>query len=120
MQHLDRFRVVALAARAASEQFLAQVARYRPEIAAVFEWTPALAPSLGTVVVGDDGLVAASTHPSVDIVVVASSGHVAIVPTIRALELGKTIALANKETLVCAGELIAASRRRERHRHTAH
>ena len=49
----------------------------------------------------------ASTHPSVDIVVVASSGHVAIVPTIRALELGKTVALANKETLVCAGEIIA-------------
>ncbi len=39
--------------------------------------------------------------------VVASSGHVAIVPTIRALELGKTVALANKETLVCAGEIIA-------------
>jgi 1-deoxy-D-xylulose-5-phosphate reductoisomerase len=107
-QHLDRFRVVALSARAASEQFLAQVARYRPEITAVFEWTPALPPSVGKVVVGDDGLIAASTHPAVDIVVVASSGHVAIVPTIRALELGKTIALANKETLVCAGELIAA------------
>jgi 1-deoxy-D-xylulose-5-phosphate reductoisomerase len=39
--------------------------------------------------------------------VVASSGHVGIVPTIRALELGKTVALANKETLVCAGEIIA-------------
>jgi 1-deoxy-D-xylulose-5-phosphate reductoisomerase len=41
-------------------------------------------------------------------VVVASSGHAAIVPTIRALEQGKTIALANKETLVCAGEIIAS------------
>jgi 1-deoxy-D-xylulose-5-phosphate reductoisomerase len=58
-------------------------------------------------VLGGDGLIAASTHPSVDIVVTASSGHVAIVPTIRALELGKTVALANKETLVCAGEIIA-------------
>jgi 1-deoxy-D-xylulose-5-phosphate reductoisomerase len=107
-QNLDRFRVVALAARSTSDRFLAQVARYRPEIAAVFEWTPALGPDLGTVVVGDDGLIAASTHPSVDIVVVASSGHAAIVPTIRALEQGKAIALANKETLVCAGEIIAA------------
>ncbi|MCD6057301.1 MAG: 1-deoxy-D-xylulose-5-phosphate reductoisomerase [Thermomicrobiales bacterium] len=106
-EHLDHFRVVALAARAASKHFLAQVARYRPEIAAVFEWTPALASSLETAIVGDDGLVAASTHPSVDIVVVASSGHVAIVPTLRALEVGKTVALANKETLVCAGEIIA-------------
>jgi len=106
-EHMDRFRVVALAARVASERFLGQVARYRPEIAAVFERTPALGPDIGPIVVGGDGLIAASTHPSVDIVVVASSGHVAIVPTIRALELGKTIALANKETLVCAGEIIA-------------
>jgi 1-deoxy-D-xylulose-5-phosphate reductoisomerase len=107
-EHVDRFRVVALAARVASEQFLAQVTRYRPEISAVFESTPALGPGLGTVLVGSDGLIAASTHASVDIVVVASSGHAAIVPTIRALEQGKTIALANKETLVCAGEIIAA------------
>ena len=106
-EHLDRFRVVALAARVASERFLSQVARYRPEIAAVFEWTPALGNGKQVIALGADGLVAASTHPSVDIVVVASSGHVAIVPTIRAVEMGKTIALANKETLVCAGELIA-------------
>jgi 1-deoxy-D-xylulose-5-phosphate reductoisomerase len=105
-EHLDRFRVVALAARVASERFRGQVARYGPEIAAVFEWTPVLRDDMGPVMLGGDGLIAASTHPSVDIVVVASSGHVAIVPTIHALELGKTIALANKETLVCAGEII--------------
>jgi 1-deoxy-D-xylulose-5-phosphate reductoisomerase len=106
-EHLGRFRVVALAARVASERFLDQVARYMPEIAAVFEWTPALGKGKGPVMVGGDGLIAASTHPSVDIVVVASSGHVGIVPTIRALKEGKTVALANKETLVCAGEIIA-------------
>jgi 1-deoxy-D-xylulose-5-phosphate reductoisomerase len=105
-EHLDRFRVVALAARVASERFRGQVVRYGPEIAAVFEWTPVLRDDMGPVMLGGDGLIAASTHPSVDIVVVASSGHVAIVPTIHALELGKTIALANKETLVCAGEII--------------
>jgi 1-deoxy-D-xylulose-5-phosphate reductoisomerase len=106
-EHADRFRVVALAARAASERFLGQVERYDPEIAAVFEWSPALAECTEFIALGGDALVAASTHPAVDIVVVASSGHVAIVPTIRALELGKTVALANKETLVCAGEIIA-------------
>jgi 1-deoxy-D-xylulose-5-phosphate reductoisomerase len=106
-EHLDRFRVVALAARVASERFLDQVVRYGPEIAAVFESTPVFRERIGSVVYGGDGLVAASTHPSVDIVVVASSGHAAIIPTIRALELGKTVALANKETLVCAGEIIA-------------
>jgi 1-deoxy-D-xylulose-5-phosphate reductoisomerase len=107
-EHADRFRVVALAARVASERFLGQVARYRPEITAVFESTPALKNDVGAVMLGGDGLIAASTHPSADIVVVASSGHAAIVPTIRALEFGKTIALANKETLVCAGEIIAS------------
>jgi 1-deoxy-D-xylulose-5-phosphate reductoisomerase len=106
-EHPDRFRVVALAARTASERFLDQVARYGPEVAAVFEWTPALARNTGPVALGDEGLIAASTHPSVEIAVVASSGHAAIVPTIRALELGKTVALANKETLVCAGEIMA-------------
>jgi 1-deoxy-D-xylulose-5-phosphate reductoisomerase len=103
----DRFRVVALAARTASERFLNQVARYRPEVIAVFECTPAFGQRTEAIAVGDQGLIAAATHPSVDIVVVASSGHVAIVPTIRALELGKIIALANKETLVCAGEILA-------------
>jgi 1-deoxy-D-xylulose-5-phosphate reductoisomerase len=105
--HSDRFRVVALVARTASERFLRQVARYRPEVAAVFEGTSGLRKSTGSIALGDDGLIAASTHPSVEIVIVASSGHVAIAPTIQALELGKTVALANKETLVCAGEIIA-------------
>ena len=107
-EHSDRFRVVALAARLASEQLLGQVARYRPEVTAVFEWAPAVGNEPGPVVWGSDGLIAAATHPTADIVVVASSGHAAIVPTIRALEQGKTIALANKETLVCAGEIIAS------------
>lgn len=106
-EHADRFRVVALAARTASDRFLDQVERYRPEITAVYDWTPALDGRAGPISLGNEGLAAATTHPSVDIVVVASSGHVAIVPTIRALEWGKTIALANKETLVCAGEIIA-------------
>jgi 1-deoxy-D-xylulose-5-phosphate reductoisomerase len=105
-EHADRFRVVAIVARTASERFLSQVTRYAPEVAAVFDWTPALGRSTGSIALGNEGLIAASTHPSVDIVVVASSGHVAIVPTIRALELGKTVALANKETLVCAGEIL--------------
>jgi 1-deoxy-D-xylulose-5-phosphate reductoisomerase len=106
-EHLARFRVVALAARTASERFLDQVARYCPEVAAVFEWDPAFEETDAINALGIDGLIEVATHPSVDIVVVASSGNVAIVPTIRALELGKTVALANKETLVCAGEIIA-------------
>jgi 1-deoxy-D-xylulose-5-phosphate reductoisomerase len=102
----DRFRVVALAARAASQRFLEQVAHFTPEVAAVSECATAGGPTAMSIATGIAGLIEASTHPLVDIVVVASSGHAGIVPTIRALELGKTIALANKETLVCAGEII--------------
>jgi 1-deoxy-D-xylulose-5-phosphate reductoisomerase len=50
--------------------------------------------------------VAAATHPDVDIVVAATSGHEAIRATWAAIEAGKVIALANKETIVCAGDLI--------------
>jgi 1-deoxy-D-xylulose-5-phosphate reductoisomerase len=98
----DRLRVICLAARSPSARFREQVARYRPEIAAVGD--PAFATR--DLLSGVDGLVAAATHPDVQIVVVATSGHTAIIPTIRAIEHGKTIALANKETLVCAGEII--------------
>jgi 1-deoxy-D-xylulose-5-phosphate reductoisomerase len=101
----DHFRVVSLAARSPSRRFFDQIARYRPEIAAVGEPDGA-GLDLASLATGEDGLVAAATHPAVDIVVVATSGHAAIVPTIRAVECGKIIALANKETLVCAGEVI--------------
>ena len=102
----DRFRVVSLAARTVSQPFLEQVARFTPEVAAVSECPIAGGPTTLSIATGMSGLIEACTHPLVDIVVVASSGHAAIVPTIRALELGKIIALANKETLVCAGEII--------------
>lgn len=102
----DRFRVVALAARGRSPLFQQQVSRYRPEVAAVADQEGPDPIGAGALVTSTEGLVAAATHPEVDIVVVATSGHDAISPTIRAIELGKTIALANKETLVCAGEII--------------
>jgi 1-deoxy-D-xylulose-5-phosphate reductoisomerase len=104
--HPDRFRVVALAARAPSEQFVNQVRRYRPEIAAVSEGAPGNSTDGMSFTVGPSALSAAATQPSVEIVVVATAGHAAIEPTVRAIEHGKIIALANKETLVCAGEII--------------
>ena len=104
--HPGRFRIVSLAARRPSRRFADQIARYAPAVVAIGE------PDAGGIEArqlrtGEEGLVAAATDPAVDIVVVATSGHASIVPTIRAIEHGKTIALANKEALVCAGELIA-------------
>ncbi len=107
-RHPDRFRVVALAARDGSPLLREQVAQVRPDCIALSQ--PSLAardlPSLDRIVTGPDALVVAATLPEVDIVVTATSGHAAILPTHAAVLAGKTIALANKETLVCAGDLI--------------
>ena len=55
---------------------------------------------------GMDGLISVATHPKADIVVNALVGNVGFLPTVAAIEAGKNVALANKEVLVCAGELI--------------
>jgi len=104
--HPEHFRVISLAAKSGSEAFLRQVARYKPVIASVADLDAARLVKTESVHVGFEGLIAASIHSEVDIVVVATSGHDAIKPTMAAIEHGKIIALANKETLVCAGELI--------------
>jgi len=107
--HPQRFRVVALAAGTNVAVLAEQAARYRPDLVAVEESDHRAAPATldhPRVESGPAGLLAAATHPAADIVVVATSGHAAIQPTYQAVAAGKTIALANKETLVCAGELI--------------
>ncbi|MFT4038470.1 MAG: 1-deoxy-D-xylulose-5-phosphate reductoisomerase, partial [Thermomicrobiales bacterium] len=106
--HPELFAVVALAARQDSPLFREQVATHRPEIVSLKHSPNADFPvTRGTEVLsGDWGLTAAAVHPDADIVVVATSGHDAIVPTIHAIKAGKIIALANKETLVCAGDII--------------
>lgn len=58
------------------------------------------------IVSGSEGLIEAATISSADIVLTAVVGMMGIVPTIRAIEAGKDIALANKETLVTAGHII--------------
>ena len=61
---------------------------------------------------GIDTLTTAATHPEVEMVVAATSGLVGVSPTLAAIRAGKTIALANKETLVMAGHLVMAEARR--------
>jgi 1-deoxy-D-xylulose-5-phosphate reductoisomerase len=62
-------------------------------------------------VVGEPGLIEIATHREADCVVSATVGAVGFVPTLRALEAGKRVALANKETLVMAGELMTQAAR---------
>lgn len=58
------------------------------------------------VVAGMDGLIEAATLPEADVIVTAVVGMVGLLPTLAAIDVGKDIALANKETLVCAGQIV--------------
>jgi 1-deoxy-D-xylulose-5-phosphate reductoisomerase len=117
--HPDRLRVVGLAAGENDDLLAGQIARYRPCIAAMA--TAAAIDrlkqaSLGGVTIagsGRDGLIAVASHPDAEIVLCASSGTEALEAVLAAIELGKTIALANKEVLVMAGGIVteAAARR---------
>ncbi|MDI1243351.1 MAG: 1-deoxy-D-xylulose-5-phosphate reductoisomerase [bacterium] len=118
IEHLGGFRVVAMAAGSNVEKLAEQVAKFGPELVSVDteENAEKLARELsaaGTkrpkILFGSDGLIAVSTHSDAETVVSATVGAVGFVPTLRAIEAGKRIALANKETLVMAGELMTAA-----------
>ncbi len=109
----ERFAVKALAAASNVALLAKQIERFRPEIAVVLDERKALELKeilpAGTgveIMYGEDGYRAAATHGSVDMVVVAIVGAAGLMPTLAAIEAGKTIALANKETLVMAGEIV--------------
>jgi 1-deoxy-D-xylulose-5-phosphate reductoisomerase len=98
----DHFRVVALTGGRNADALEAQVAEWRPAFAGLAAGTNgAEHPS------GPDVLVQAATHPDVDVVVNAVVGAAGLDATLAALRAGKRVALANKETLVMAGELVA-------------
>jgi 1-deoxy-D-xylulose-5-phosphate reductoisomerase len=102
---------VGIAARSRVERLEQQILRYHPALVAVVDeekaaWLSARYHGTPTVLRGVEGLVELATHPDVDIVVVGTSGSEALLPLIRAIEAGKRIALASKELLVMAGELI--------------
>ena len=108
-----RFTVKALAARQSVASLADQIRRFRPDLAVVH--TPEIAGELerlvgaGTgveVLHGDAGYAAAATHADVDLVVGAMVGAAGLAPTLAAIEAGKDIALANKETLVMAGQRV--------------
>lgn len=109
------FRVVALGAGRNVETLAEQVARHLPLLVSVETEEAArqlraklfeLDVDLPRIVVGEAGLVEVATHAEAETIVSATVGAVGFVPTLRALEKGKRVALANKETLVMAGELM--------------
>src|SRR6185312_588748 len=111
----EEFRVVALGAGHNVDTLADQIAAYLPELVSVDSEEAAhdlrarlfaRDIDLPRIIVGEAGLIEVATHPQADCVVSATVGAVGFVPTLRALEAGKRVALANKETLVMAGELM--------------
>ena len=104
--------VASLTANRDVERMEAQCRQFRPRLAVMMD--PAAAADLRTrladtsirVASGPEGLVEAATLEEADTVLTAVVGMVGLVPTLAAVRQGKRIALANKETLVCAGELV--------------
>ncbi len=120
-QFPDRFEVVALSAGSNLKLLLEQVAAFQPRYVAIGqkELYPELKSALSgmaspnpiarphtTALAGLEGLAELAVIPEVDMVLTAVVGSVGIRPTLAAIEAGKDIALANKETLVAAGSII--------------
>ena len=115
-EHLG-IKVCALAARRDIKLLETQARRFSPRLVAVFEEKAAASLRLALadtdieVLSGEEGLIAAATAQECDCVVTAVSGSIGLRPTLAAIEAKKRIALANKETLVCAGDIVMAKAR---------
>jgi len=113
-----RLQVVGLAAGENAELFAAQVAQYHPNVvamatsAAIDRLAGTLPANVTMAGTGREGLVAVASHPDAELVLCASAGTEALEAVLAAIELGKTIALANKEILVMAGGIVTEAARR--------
>ena len=107
-------RVAAIAVNRSVELAEAQVRKFKPGLAVAVDEAAAaelrvrLADTGAKVLSGQEGLLEAASLPEADTVVTAIVGVAGLRPTLAAIDCGKRIALANKETLVCAGELVMA------------
>jgi 1-deoxy-D-xylulose-5-phosphate reductoisomerase len=110
-----RFQVVALSAGSNTELIAEQTIRYRPEVVSVknesqayelAERLDAAGGQLPQLLYGMEGMLTVATHPQADLVVSATVGGLGLLPTYKAIELGRRVAIANKEPLVMAGELM--------------
>ena len=107
-----KLRVAALAAHGSVDLIEAQAREFGPRLAVLYDAAAAeelrqrLRDTDIEVLSGPEGLLAAAQAQEADTVVTAVVGSVGLAPTLAAIRLGRRIALANKETLVCAGELV--------------
>ena len=111
VRHLP-IRVAALTAGTNVSLMAEQIAEFHPLLVsmateqAAAELKARLTGETPLVLWGEDGLLAAATLPEADTVITAVVGMLGLKPTLAALDTGKRVGLANKETMVCAGELV--------------
>ena len=111
-RHSELFEVYALTAHSNIDLLVEQAKRYRPEVVAIADerhyktLREALDGLPVKVFAGADSICQIAAMSPIDTVVTAMVGYSGLLPTVRAIEAGKKIALANKETLVVAGELV--------------
>ena len=111
-QHPDDFGVEVLTARNSVEELIAQAQKYKPDSVVIGnkekyqEVKTALADEPVKVYAGNEAIDQIVQGGNVDIVLTAMVGFSGLTPTINAIKAGKTIALANKETMVVAGEIV--------------
>lgn len=115
--HKEKFNVVGLSAFKNIDELEEQIYEFNPEIVAVFDCEKAKTLSNRInknvkIVSGIDGLIEVAILNSANIVVTSVVGSIGLIPTLEAIKYGKTIALANKETLVVAGELVMQEARK--------
>jgi 1-deoxy-D-xylulose-5-phosphate reductoisomerase len=115
----DEFQVAGLAARGSNVELIADLCRkYSPRAVALVDGRAVdplarlLPPPRPEILVGPSGLVTLTRDVEAEVVVSALVGAAGLLPTIAAIEAGRTVALANKETLVMAGSLMTAAARR--------
>lgn len=114
IENLKEIQVAAMTAGTNVQLMAQQCRQFHPQLAvmateqAAGELKEALAGEPTRIAWGEEGLIEAATIPEADCVITAVVGMVGLKPTLAAIRAGKRIGLANKETLVCAGELVMA------------
>ena len=114
----EQFKIVAMAAGTNVNKIIEQVHAYYPELLSVgskeiAEQIKEHIPASVKLLYGEEGLLEVATYAPAHTVVTAVVGSIGLKPTLAAIEAGKTIALANKETLVSAGHLVMATAKKQ-------
>ena len=108
----EKFQIFGMSAGNNVDLFAKQIRKFKPRVVALFDTKkiPTLKEQIADldieILSGEEGSIAVATLPEVDVVVSGVMGSAGLLPAIHALKSGKNLALANKETLVIAGELV--------------